>query len=1140
MHRTTSKLKLFTLFLFSLSLGASPVLSVAAATLAGARPAIQAQAPDVAQYVDPFIGTGGPGNTFPGAVMPWGMAAISPDTGTDPAGYKSGAANIQGFSQIHLSGVGCGDFGNILLQPTTGAIQTTEANYDSTYNTEVTSPGYYKANLSTWGTVAEVSANTRATISKFTFPARTGDANIIVDVSHGLSPSVGGFVNLVSNTEVEGWNQAGGFCGASNRYTLYFVARFSKAAASTGKWTGTTQTTVTAYPSSNGGTDIGAYYRFNTAANEAVYVRVGISYVSLANARANLDAEIPNTKSFDTVKLDAYNAWNTQLGKIQVTGGTTDQRKIFYTGLYHNLIHPSVFSDVNGQYQGMDSSGVKTASGYTQYHVYSLWDTYRNTHALLTLVYPERQLDMVKSMLAIYNERGWLPKWQLAGAEAHTMVGDPASAVIAETYVKGIRNFDTTTAYAAVKKQATQLTGNDIRPGMSVYVPKGYIPKDNSGGDWVWGAASTSLEYYYADWAVAEFAKALGNTTDYNTFHNRSLNWSNLWDSSTGFIRPKNDNGTWMSPFDPVSTCCDQGWAGSGGPGYVEGNAWQYTWMLPHDLPGLKTAMGGDTNFTNKLQQAFDTGQYVLWNEPDMLYPYAFTYVPGQAWRTQQRVRTDMSTYYNTSRSGIPGNDDCGATSAVYVFDAMGLYPVNPASAVYNIGSPIFNSVTIALNPAFYSGGQFMIQANTNSATNQYIQSATLNGASYNSAMLNHSVVTAGGNLTLNMGSTATAWGGGSPPPTPTRTNTPSGPTATLTRTPTPVSGSVVLDDFESGTLSKWATFIGGGATISMAIDTVTVAVGTRSMKVTYNVPAGGWAGVSQGFTTSQNWSAQSGFDFRFFGNNTGVQVRLEINDNSPNAGNSPDAAERFEYKFTDNVAGWRQITVPWSSFTRRTDWQPAGAPNDGLTLTQMWGFSFAPLSGNNVFYLDQVQLSGGASPTNTPTRTNTPVGPTNTPTATPTRTNTPPPAGNTHGGTWAIRAALPAAAGFSNISQAPTGLPTNTSYVASLWIKGTGSVQLYIKNGNWGADIAGATVRCNATASWTQCTTPAFNTGANTQITYIIQDSYGDDPAGTVYIDNMFLGISGGTNRLTNPGLESGDVNWGHSNSVFTIVQNP
>ena len=711
-----------------------------------------------ASFVDPFIGTAAgaqsyaKGNVFPGAVVPHGMVAVSPDTNPRYAGgYQSGAAHIEGFSQNHLSGLGCaGDMGNILLQPTVGAITTTEATYRSTYNAELADVGYYKAFLSTPGVTAEVSATTRASFSKFTFPARSGDANIIVDVSHGLTPSRGGSVDIVSSTEVEGYNDTGGKCNLSSiQYKVYFVARFSKASVARGTWTGATAGTAT----SRTGSDIGAYFRFSTTANEVIFVRLGLSYVSIANARANLNAEIPNSKTFDTVRADALAKWDSALGRINVVGGTTTDKIIFYTALYHALIHPSVFSDVNGEYQGMEGAGVKTASGYTRYHVFPMWDSYRALHPLLALIFPEQQIDMVKSLIGMYQDTGWLPRSEFAGQGINNMTGDPATIVIADTYLKGLTGFDIATAYTAMKKNATTVTGNPIRQCLSQYQSLGYVPEDAC----QFGVSITQ-EYAYADHALAQLAQARGLTTDYNTFHARSLSYKNMFDSATGFLRPKNSSGTWYTPFDPL--CCAVGGGKYEGPGFKEGTAWQYLFMVPGDISGLRTLLGGDAAYIGKINTAFTNagGYYTLINEPDMLYPYLYTFSGGNQWRTAERVRADYGNNFDATRSGLPGNDDAGQTSSRLVFDMMGLYPLDPIGQKYRIGSPIFTSITLTLNTAYYAGSQFVVQATNSSPTNKYVQSATLNGRAQTRAYIFHNNITAGGTLGLMMGTTAVGW----------------------------------------------------------------------------------------------------------------------------------------------------------------------------------------------------------------------------------------------------------------------------------------------------------------------------------------------------------------------------------------------
>jgi predicted alpha-1,2-mannosidase len=704
-----------------------------------------------AGYVNPLIGTTGGGNTFPGAVRPWGMVSVSPHTSLgNPAGYNAGMSSVYGFGHVHMSGVGCTDLGDITLMPTTGALAINEDNYKSDFSGEVAAPGYYKSNLTTYGITAEMSATVRTGISKYTFPARSGDANILIDVSRALTPSTAGYVKVTSDSTIEGWNKSGGFCGSTNKHVVYFSAVFSKASKSFHTWNGTLITT----DNSQTGTDIGAALSFKTTAGKAIYVKVGISYVSIANAALNLKAE-QSGFDFNKVKADAQNDWNSQLSKIQTSGGSTTNDTIFYTALYHVLMHPNINSDVNGQYRSEGTQAIETAVGYNHYTIYSLWDTYRNLHSLLTLVYPDRQLDMVKTMMAMYRENGWLPKWELASSDTRTMVGDPACIVIADTYIKGIKNFDISTAYQAMKKGATQYSENPLRPGLDQYISKGYIPQDNRGMGWAWGSAATSLEYYFADWSIAQVAQSLGNTADYNLFLNRSKGYKNLYDSTSGFLRPRNDDGSWISPFDIYTNEGSESWSGSGGPGYVEGNAWQYNMFVPHDIAGLRDLMGGDKAFLDRLQLIFDLNQFEIGNEPDINYPYLFDYFPGHSWRTQSLVRKYMGNY-NTGSSGIPGNDDCGVMSAWYVFGAMGFYPSRPASNEYLITTPIFKKITIQLDPIFYpssAGKKLVIQTTGNPPADTYINSLNINGAEYTGQFITHQNLIQGDSITYNLSS---------------------------------------------------------------------------------------------------------------------------------------------------------------------------------------------------------------------------------------------------------------------------------------------------------------------------------------------------------------------------------------------------
>ncbi|HKJ46868.1 MAG TPA: GH92 family glycosyl hydrolase [Balneolales bacterium] len=702
-------------------------------------------------YVNPFIGTAarqsskkgwGNGNTYPGAVVPWGMVSVSPHTAPGSAnGYIHGKPYLYGFGHVQLSGVGCSDLGNVVLMPATGKIETTPGTYKSKYADEKASPGYYKTILKPSDIIAEMTATTRTGMSKYTFPAGEGDANILLDASvtenSRMMPALG-HVNIVSNTEVVGWTESGHFCGAPHQtQKVYFVAKLSKPADSAGTWIGNEVTP----DKTQSGRSVGAYFRFHSNQSETIYIKVGISYVSIANARLNLKAEQPGW-DFAAIRDQARSLWNHYLSRIEVEGGTKAEKTMFYTGLYHMLIHPSVFNDVNGDYLTMGHNGVAKARGYTHYDVYSLWDTYRDEHDFLTLFYPEREHDMVESMLAMYKESHWLPKWELAGGETYVMVGDPAVNVISETFFNGIHNFDTTLAYTAMKHESVDTVNNPIRPGLKEYMANHYIPVHTKG---VWGGMSTTLEYNFADYALSRFAKAMGHNEDASKFLNRSTYYKNMWDPSSGFLRPKNKDGSWYTPFDPTTKKVNE-------PGFVEGNAWNYLFFVPHDPHGLANMMGGDNVFVKRLQESIDKGYFVMWNEPDMAYPYLFTYFKNEAWRTQKAVRETMKEDFTPNADGLPGNDDCGVTSAWYVFSALGFYPANPVSGKYRLGSPLFKKVVIHLNPKYYAGNLFIIKADNASGQNIYVKSVKLNGQTYKKTYITHSDIENGGLIEFAMG----------------------------------------------------------------------------------------------------------------------------------------------------------------------------------------------------------------------------------------------------------------------------------------------------------------------------------------------------------------------------------------------------
>jgi predicted alpha-1,2-mannosidase len=642
---------------------------------------LSAVAADFTHYVNPFVGTGKTGNTFPGALVPWGMVSVSPHNDLKaPSGYKYGAPYIYGFGQTHLSGADCPELGNVMLMATTGSVEPLLEKRRSEYDSESASPGFYQVNLKTFGITAEMTATTRVGVARFVFPVRKGDANILIDLGHRLTDdpatvtSFESHVKINNSQEVEGYSQSGDFCSsyAGNKETIYFVAQFSKPAVVMGTWK---ESKLDGGMEQTGG-DVGAFFSFSTATVEPIMVKVGISYVSVENARLNLTTEVKEW-DFDRVRSDAKKSWQEELARINVTDTNEEKLKTFYTALYHMMMEPSVFSDVNGEYQGMGRSGVKTATDYTRYSVFSMWNTYRNLHPFLALFYPERELDMVKSLTEMAKEGGWMPRFEVAGNDTQVMVADPAVPVIVDTYLQGIQNFDADTAYQTLVKSLTP-KDNSVYGGLKSLLRYGYIPKNDHSGDRLWGTVSMSLEYAYDYWCLAQMAQEMKKDDDYKKYIHLSGVYRNLYDPATEFLRPKNQDGSWLTPFDPLATNGDESWNGSGGPGYVEGGAWQYLFDVPQDMDGLRMLLGGDSVFVNRLQECFDGGHYDATNEPDMTWSYLFDEVPHESWRTQKQVRAIMNQDYGNGPDGLPGNDDGGTLSAWYVWSALGFYPVCP------------------------------------------------------------------------------------------------------------------------------------------------------------------------------------------------------------------------------------------------------------------------------------------------------------------------------------------------------------------------------------------------------------------------------------------------------------------------------
>ncbi|MBJ7879817.1 GH92 family glycosyl hydrolase [Gelidibacter salicanalis] len=709
---------------------------------------LMAQEP--ADYVNPFIGTSNYGATFPGPIAPRGMASISPFNVAGPQNtlekdsqwlsnpYVNENTFLTGFSHVNLSGVGCPDLGVLLLMPTTGELETNHLNYGSTYKNEVAKAGYYSTEIDKYKVKAEFTASTRVGVSKFHFPK--GQANVLLNLGLGLTNEEGAMVQVVSSTEIEGMRSVGSFCYNSPEaaYPVYFVAQFSKPADNFGVWKkpATYEGVEAQWMGYNGktrlmekstkmvvGDSIGSYFTYNFDKAETVEVKIGVSYVSIANARENLEKET-NNKTFEDVYKDTYNAWNETLSKIKVEGGSEDDKTVFYTALYHTQIHPNTLNDVNGDYPEIKTGNIGNTDG-TRYTVFSLWDTYRNVHQLLSLVYPQQQNNMIHSMLDMYEENGWLPKWELNSTETFTMVGDPASIVIADTYLKGIRDFDVDKAYEAMLKSADHLENNPLRPGLKDYIEKGFVTTDHG------GSVSTTQEYNAADNAIAQLANALGIKDDYKRFKKRSLSYKKLFDKKLKMLRPRLQNGEWYEPFDPYA-----GANFSENIGFIEGNAWQYSFMMPHDIDGLIKLMNGGKGFTDQLQKIFDTEQFDMANEPGIAYPYLFNYVKGEEWRSQQMVEDLVRKHFKNTPDGIPGNDDTGTMSAWVVYSMMGFYPIAPGEPVYTITKPLFDKITIQLDSKYYKNSELVIEKETNG--NGRIDHILINGKKHKGYFINH------------------------------------------------------------------------------------------------------------------------------------------------------------------------------------------------------------------------------------------------------------------------------------------------------------------------------------------------------------------------------------------------------------------
>ena len=698
---------------------------------------LQPQTDRLTAYVDPFIGTGGHGHTFPGPSMPFGMVQPGPDTrltGWDSSsGYHYSDSRIVGFSHTHLSGTGIPDYGDVLVMPTTGEARLGNGldgspGYSSTFShaNEQAEPGYYAVTLQDYDIRAELTSTLRVGLHRYRFPAgRPG--HIVLDLTH-RDEVLDSSINVVSNLEVTGHRRSRSW---AKDQRLYFVIRFSRPVQSTAR------------------TALKAVFDCGDAGG-ALLVKVGISAVSIEGARRNLNTELPNW-DFEAVRRAASDAWERELGRIRVEGGTRDQRVVFYTALYHSMLTPNVYMDVDGQYRGRDLA-VHRAQGFTYYSVFSLWDTFRALHPLLTLIDRARTADFVKTMVRQYQDGGRLPVWELAANETDTMIGYHAVPVIADAILKGINGVDPALALDAMIHSA-----DEDRFGLAAYKQRGYIDGSETSE-----SVSRTLEYAFDDWCIAMVASKFGQTADAARFFRRAQSWRNVFDPSTGFMRARIE-GHWLAPFDPAEVNSH----------YTEANAWQYSFFVPQDVEGLMTLLGGPDALGRKLDALFGAssqttgrdqaditglvGQYAHGNEPShhiaYLYPFA-----GEPWKTQAMVRRLVDTMYAPRPDGEIGNDDCGQMSAWLVLSALGFYPVTPASDQYVIGTPLFPKATVRLE----SGRELVVKADGVSPQAMYITAATLNGAAYTKSYLDYAAVTRGGTLTFEMSaSPSRTWGAG-------------------------------------------------------------------------------------------------------------------------------------------------------------------------------------------------------------------------------------------------------------------------------------------------------------------------------------------------------------------------------------------
>ena len=716
------------------------------------------QAGEITKYVNPFIGTGAidgglSGNNYPGATSPFGMIQLSPDTSEAPnwgdaSGYDYNRNTIFGFSHTRLSGTGASDLIDITLMPTSSG-RTSSA---FTHDEEKARPGYYQVMLKDEGINAELTTTQRNGIHRYQYPAGK-DAEIILDMDHSADKGswgrriINSQIRILNDHAVEGYRIITGWAKLRK---IYFYLEFSSPILTSTLRDGGRVHENTAVIN---GTNLHGCFRFGQLNGKPLTCKVALSSVSMENARQNMEQEAPHW-DFDRYVAAADADWEKQLGKIEVKG-TEVQKEIFYTALYHTMIQPNTMSDVNGEYMAADYTTRKVANNETHYTTFSLWDTFRASHPLYTLLEPERVTDFVKSMIRQYEYYGYLPIWQLWGQDNYCMIGNHSIPVITDAILKGIPGIDMEKAYEAVYNSS--VTSHPNSP-FEVWEKYGFMPENIQTQ-----SVSITLEQAFDDWCVAQLAAKLNKDADYQRFHKRSEYYRNLFHPKTKFFQSKNDKGEWIEPFDPYQ------YGGNGGHPFTEGNAWQYFWYVPHNIQALMELTGGTKAFEQKLDTFFTStykseqmnhnasgfvGQYAHGNEPSHHVAYLYNFA-GQPWKTQKYVSHILNTLYNNTSSGYAGNDDCGQMSAWYVFSAMGFYPVNPADGRYIIGSPLLDECTLKLA----GNKEFRIRTIRKSPEDIYIQSVTLNGKKHKDFFITHQDIMNGGTMVFKMGKKPSGWG---------------------------------------------------------------------------------------------------------------------------------------------------------------------------------------------------------------------------------------------------------------------------------------------------------------------------------------------------------------------------------------------